>query len=66
LARVIWTEHFTADKEGEEGQATCEDGQNLWFHAMAAAVLAQAAQKFLETGEKHSFQLTPSALIRLS
>jgi len=66
LARIIWTEHFKADKEGEDGQATCVDGQNLWFHAMAASLLAGVAQRFLETEEKQSFQLTPTSLIRLT
>jgi molybdopterin-guanine dinucleotide biosynthesis protein A len=63
---VIWTEHFTPDAEGAEGEATCEDGQNLPFHALAGALIAQAAQKFLETGKKESWQLTPSSLIRIA
>jgi hypothetical protein len=65
LARAVWTEHFTPDKEGGEGEATCEDGANLPFHAMAGALLASVAQRFLETGEKKSWQLTPSSLIRI-
>jgi len=40
LARVVWTDHFTADQEGQEGEATCEDGQQLPFFAMAGAQLA--------------------------
>jgi molybdopterin-synthase adenylyltransferase len=66
LARVVWTEHFNADPEGEPGQATCEDGANLPFHAMAAALLVLTAQRFLEHGEKRSFQLTPAGLVRLA
>jgi molybdopterin/thiamine biosynthesis adenylyltransferase len=66
LARVVWTEHFVPDAEGEEGEATCEDGQNLPFHALAAALMAQAAQKYLEEGVKQSWQLTPSTLLRLT
>lgn len=66
LARVVWTEHFTADSEGGEGEATCEDGANLPFHAMAGALIANVAQRFLESGEKKSWQLTPSSLIRIA
>lgn len=66
LARVVWTEHFTADAEGEEGEATCEDGRNLAFHALAAATIAQVALKFLEEGVKQSWQLTPFTFLRLT
>lgn len=66
LARVVWTEHFQPDPEGEEGQATCEDGENLGFHAMAGAVLQFSAALFLKTGVKQSFQLTPTSIIRLT
>jgi hypothetical protein len=44
LARVVWSEHFVADQEGQPGQATCEDGQNLPFHGLAASLIAQIAQ----------------------
>ncbi|NIT77346.1 MAG: thiamine biosynthesis protein ThiF [Anaerolineae bacterium] len=66
LARVVWTEHFTADAEGEEGEATCEDGRNLAFHALAAAMIAQVAQKFLEEDAKQSWQVTPFTVVRLT
>jgi len=66
VARVIWTEHFTPDPEGETGQATCEDGENLWFHGMAGAALAGVAQRFLADGKKMSFQITPTSFIRLT
>jgi len=65
LARVVWTEHFRPDPEGEEGQATCEDGENLPFHAMAGGLIAHVAQKYLDMGEKKSWQLTPSSLVRV-
>jgi hypothetical protein len=66
VARVIWTENFAPDPEGETGQATCEDGENLWFHGLAGAIIAGVAQKFLETGKKQSFQITPTSFIRLT
>jgi len=66
LARAVWTEHFTADAEGEEGEATCEDGRNLAFHAMAASMIANIARKFLEEGVKQSWQAMPFAFVRLT
>lgn len=65
FARALWTEEFTADEEGEPGQATCEDGENLPFHGGAAFVITQAAQAFLKTGTKRSYQLLPEHLMRL-
>jgi molybdopterin/thiamine biosynthesis adenylyltransferase len=66
MARIVWTEHFAPDKEDVEGDATCEDGQNLPFHAMAGAVMAKVVQAFLESGEKRSWQLVPGKLMRLT
>jgi molybdopterin/thiamine biosynthesis adenylyltransferase len=66
LARAVWTEHFTADAEGTEGEATCEDGRNLAFHALAASMIAQLAQKFLEEDVKQSWQVTPFTSLRLT
>jgi len=66
FGRVIWDEHFVADAEGKEGQATCEDGEQLPMFALAAAQLAVSAQKFLKDGAKQSFQVTPTGIIRLT
>lgn len=66
FARIVWTEDFIADAEGEEGEATCEDGQNLPFYVLAAATIAQIVQKFLETGKRESWQLTPFSFVRLA
>lgn len=66
LARVVWTEDFKPDKEDVDGDATCEDGRNVAFHAMAGALLAQTAQTFLEKEVKRSWQLTPASLMRLT
>jgi hypothetical protein len=66
LARVVWTEHFTPDAEGEEGQATCEDGENLGFHAMVGAVLEHAARLFLKTKVKQSWLMTHTAIARIA
>lgn len=66
FARIIWTEHFVADEEGTPGQATCEDGENLPFHGLAASQLAVVAQHFLRKGKKVSLQVTPTAVVRLA
>jgi hypothetical protein len=65
LARAVWTEHFNVDSGGA-GAATCEDGQNLPFHAMAAGMIAFAAQWYLDKGVRQSWMLTPSSLVRIA
>jgi predicted ThiF/HesA family dinucleotide-utilizing enzyme len=62
---AIWTEEFVPDSEGAEGEATCEDGENLPFFVQASSVVTNAAQTFLKTGKKHSFQFGPAYLMRL-
>ena len=66
FGRVVWDEDFTPDEEGEPGQATCEDGQQLPMFALVAAQLAVAAQRFLDSGQQQSFQISPSGIIRLA
>ena len=66
FARVIWDEHFVADEEDAPGEATCEGGEQLPFFAMAASVLAMAAQSFLAEGVRASYQLTPGTVTRLA
>jgi molybdopterin/thiamine biosynthesis adenylyltransferase len=65
FGRVIWSEHFKPD-EGQEGQATCEDGQHLPFIVTVAAYMAQSVQRFLEQGQRHSFQVFPGGAQRLA
>ena len=66
LGLVMWDEHFKADPEGEPGQATCEDGDSLAFYGLVGARIALTAQQFLMSGEKQSYQVMPTALIRLT
>lgn len=66
FARVVWAEHFVPDGEGAEGQATCEDGEQLPFFALAAAHVAQEAQRFLKDNSKRSLQITPTSVLRLA
>jgi hypothetical protein len=66
LARVVWAQqNFKADKESGDG-ATCEDGANVWFHAMAAALVVRLAQQFLLDGRMESWMLAPAALLRIA
>ena len=64
FSRVMWTEHFEPDAESGDG-ATCEDGEQLPFFALAAAHVAQEAQRFLKDGTKRSLQITPTSVMRL-
>ena len=66
FARAVWTEDFRPDKEDVEGGATCEDGENLPFHAMVGAVMAEVVKAFLKDGTKRSWQLVPGTLTRLT
>lgn len=66
FGRVVWDEHFTADEEGKEGQATCEDGEQLPMFALAAAQVAVVAQRFLKDGTRQSFQVMPAGIVRLA
>lgn len=66
FGQVIWGEVFKEDEEGEVGQATCEDGVNLHFHAMVAALMVEEAKMYLTSGFKRSYQLTHDSIIRIA
>lgn len=65
FGRVIWNENFVIDDEDGVGGATCENGDFLPFIATVASYIATAAQKFLNSGEKHGFQITPAGAMRV-
>jgi molybdopterin/thiamine biosynthesis adenylyltransferase len=64
FGRVIWTEDFTIDQEPAEGAATCDDGAFLPFIVTTAAFIAQAAQLFLEKGERRGFTIFEGGAFR--
>jgi len=66
FGRMMWSEEFTPDAEGEEGEATCEAGEALPFFVSVAAMIAIEAQRFLKTGKKISMQFTPTGAVRLT
>lgn len=63
FARAIWMDWFKPDEESGNG-ATCEDGENLPFHVLAGAVIAQAAKAFVTKGTKSNFDITPTGVAR--
>jgi len=56
FGRVMWRELFVPDEE-DAGVPTCEDGANLPFHGILGAWTAQAAQTFLDQGDKYNYQV---------
>ncbi len=65
FARILWTEDFVPDAESGDG-ATCEDGEALPFFAMVAGMMSVEVKRFLDTGKKSGWQLTPSGILRLT
>lgn len=66
FGRVVWDEIFVADAEDKDGQATCENGEQLPMFALAAAQIAVTAQRFLKDKAKQSFQVMPTGIVRLA
>lgn len=66
FGRAVWMEHFRIDNESADAQATCEDGENLPFHALVGAQVALSAQRFLKSGERVSAQFTAQSWLRLA
>jgi molybdopterin/thiamine biosynthesis adenylyltransferase len=67
VSQAVWTEHFTADAEGTEGEATCEGGEQLPLYAMAGGLIASTCQRFLTDGTKASYMLVGGAnIVRLA
>lgn len=63
FGRVCWDEQFQADEE-TPGAATCEDGAFLPFIALVAALTAQAAQQYLQTGRQTGWLVHPAGAVR--
>jgi len=66
---VRWDERFTADREDEEGQATCETGEHLPLVACVASTLARVIQDHLASGERRDalvslMAVTPAGSLR--
>jgi molybdopterin/thiamine biosynthesis adenylyltransferase len=65
FGRVVWDGDFTIDDEPGAGAATCDDGDHLPFIAIVAALIAQAATRFIKTGQQIGFQIHPGGATRI-
>lgn len=63
FAQVVWTEEF--EVEAGAGGATCEDGENLPFHLLVGAYIAQVAKIFLDSGKRINWQIGASSAMRI-
>jgi len=65
FGRVVWTEHFVIDDEPAVAAPTCEDGAFLPFIQLTSAALALAVQAFVRRGQRISFSISPSGILRI-
>ena len=65
FGRAIWDEDFAIDDEGDAGAPTCEDGEFLPFIVLTAAHVAHAAQRFLRTGRKTGYSISPAGVEKI-
>ena len=63
FAQVVWTEMF--EVEAGEGGATCEDGENLPFHVLVGAYIAQVTKTFFDKGKRINWQIASSGVMRI-
>jgi molybdopterin-synthase adenylyltransferase len=61
---VRWDERFTADREDEPGQATCEGGEHLPMIGLVGATLARAIQDFARASQRHDYLVSLSGVTR--
>ena len=61
---VRWDERFTADREDQPGQPTCEGGEHLPMIGLVGATLARAIQDFVKDGARHDYLVSLSGVVR--
>ncbi len=61
---VRWDSRFEADREDEEGQATCEGGEHLPLIGLLGATVARTIQDFVQTGEMHDSMVSLGGVTR--
>lgn len=64
FGQVVWTEDFEIDKE-TPGVPTCEDGEHLPILNLIGSQIAVTAQRFLKTGDKRGYHVTPNGITRV-
>lgn len=55
---VRWDEHFSADKEDETGQATCEGGEHLPLIGLVTASLSRTIQDYVNSGDRDNYMVS--------
>jgi molybdopterin/thiamine biosynthesis adenylyltransferase len=65
FGRAIWDEDFVIDDEGDAGAPTCEDGEFLPFIQLTATYLAYATQRFIKTGRKTGYSISPAGVEKI-
>jgi len=63
FAQVVWTEMFEVEAGG--GGETCEDGENLPFHVLVGAYIAQVTKTFFDKGKRINWQIASSGVMRI-
>jgi molybdopterin/thiamine biosynthesis adenylyltransferase len=61
---VRWDEEFLIE-DPPVGAATCEDGEHVPFIVEVASRMAMAAQRYLQTGEKRGYAVSPDGVMRV-
>jgi len=61
---VRWDERFTADREDQPGQPTCEGGEHLPMIGLVGATLARAIQDFVKDRVRHDYLVSLSGVVR--
>ena len=61
---VRWDERFTADREDQPGQPTCEGGEHLPMIGLVGATLARAIQDFVKDDLRHDYLVSLSGCVR--
>ena len=65
FGRAIWDESFVIDDEAGAGAATCEDGEHLPFIQLVGTFVAYAVQRFLRSGRKIGYSISPAGIEKI-
>lgn len=61
---IRWDERFSADREDEAGQATCEGGEHLPIISLLGAALARSVQDFVKGEPRYDSMVSLSGVQR--
>jgi predicted ThiF/HesA family dinucleotide-utilizing enzyme len=57
---LAWWDRAVQIDDAAPGARTCEDGEHVSFVAVVAARVAMAAQRYLRTGERRGYSVSPA------